>query len=159
CPGVLAGLGVPAMAQQSRRKSKSQQTKSESHPEAVEPDRRLADVLAPIRDEYRVPGLIGAILVGARLPSIGAVGIPKIGPPDPLRATDQVHIGSCTKAMTAALVGVLIDEGKLTWGTTLAQVFPEQAGAMHPDFRSVTLSHLLTHRAGLPHDVRWGRLP
>lgn len=158
-PGLLAGLGVPAMAQKARRKGKSPSKKPESRPEAVEPDRRLADVLAPVRDDHRLPGLIGAILVGGRLASIGAVGLRKIGSDEPLRVTDQVHIGSCTKPMTATLLGMLVDQGKLTWGTTLAQVFPEQAKAMHPDCRSITLSHLLTHRAGLPHDVRWGRLP
>lgn len=158
-PGFLAGIGGPAMAQQAQRKGKSPPKKPASRPEVVEPDRRLADVLAPVRDEHRLPGLIGAILIGDRLASIGAVGIRKIGSPAAIKVTDVIHLGSCTKAMTATLIGMMVDEGKLTWGTTLAQVFPQQAEAMHPAFRSVTLSHLLTHRAGLPHDVPWWRLP
>ena len=67
-----------------------------------------------------------------------------------MRVTDQIHIGSCTKAMTATLIGMLVDEGKLTWGSTIGEVFPDQAEQVHPDFQAVTLSHLLTHRAGLP---------
>ena len=34
-------------------------------------------------------------------------------------------------------------------------MFPEEAPQLHPQFREVTLSHLLTHRAGLPHDGPW----
>ena len=42
-----------------------------------------------------------------------------------MTVTDQVHIGSCTKAMTATLIGTLIDENKLSSGTTIREVFPE----------------------------------
>ncbi len=38
-------------------------------------------------------------------------------------------------------------------------MFPEVASRLHPDFQTVTLSDLLTHRAGLPHDTSWGRSP
>jgi CubicO group peptidase (beta-lactamase class C family) len=119
----------------------------------------VSQVLAPVRDEHHLPGLIGAVLIGHRLAAIGTVGIRKIGSPDPLRVTDQVHIGSCTKAMTATVIGMLVEEGKLSWGSTIGEVFPDLKDAVHPDFRTATLSHLLTHRAGLPHDVPWWRLP
>ena len=58
-------------------------------------------MLAPVRDEHHLPGLIGAIVTGDRLAAIGAIGIRKIGSSEPIRVTDQVHLGSCTKAMTA----------------------------------------------------------
>ena len=73
--------------------------------------------------------------------------------------TDQVHLGSCTKAMTATLIGTLVDQGLLSWSSTIRSVFPELASRIHPDFQAATLSHLLTHRAGLPHDASWWRLP
>ena len=57
--------------------------------------------------------------------------------------TDQVHIGSCTKAMTATLIGMLVESGLLTWSTTIRDVFPELASRLHPDFQKVTLSQLL----------------
>jgi len=57
--------------------------------------------------------LIGAILTGKGL-AVGAVGIRKIGSAEPIRVTDRMHLGSCTKAMTATVIGTLIDEGKLT---------------------------------------------
>ena len=117
-----------------------------------------ASILAPVRDEHHLPGLIGAILKGDRLAAIGALGIRKIGSPEPMRVTDQVHLGSCTKAMTATMIGTLIDEGKLSGDSTIGQVFPKAAPGFHPDFQAVTLWQLLTHRAGLPADGPWWQL-
>ena len=121
----------------------------------VHADARVSRILAPVRDEHHLPGLIGAILKGKRLAAIGALGIRKIGSSEPILVTDQVHIGSCTKAMTAPMIGTLIDAGKLSAGTTIRQVFPQAAPGLHPDFQSVTLWQLLTHRAGLPGDGPW----
>jgi CubicO group peptidase (beta-lactamase class C family) len=129
-----------------------------SDPTAVTADERVNRVLAPIRDEHLLPGLIGAILAGNRLAAIGALGIRKIGSPEPLRVTDQIHLGSCTKAMTATMIGTLIDEGKLSSETTIRQVFPEIAPQLHGDFQAVTLRQLLTHRAGLPANGPWWAL-
>ena len=57
------------------------------------------------------------------------------------------------------MIGTLVDEGKLAWASTIGEVFAEEAAQVHPQFQAVTLSHLLTHRAGLPHDAPWWRLP
>ncbi len=119
---------------------------------AVRADERVNRVLAPVRDAHHLPGLIGAILAGGRLAAIGALGIRKIGSSEPIQVTDKVHLGSDTKAMTATIIGTLVDAGKLTWSSRIRDVFPEVAPELHPAFQAVTLSHLLTHRAGLPHD-------
>ncbi len=125
----------------------------------VQADERVNRVLAPVRDAHHLPGLIGAILTGNRLAAIGAIGIRKIGSSEPIRATDKVHLGSNTKAMTATVIGMLVDAGKLTWASRIRDVFPDVAPELHPAFGAVTLSHLLTHRAGLPHDGPWWDLP
>ena len=52
--------------------------------------------------------------------------------------------------MTATLAGMLIDEGKLRWDTTIADVFPEWKGKMDKQYESVTVEQLLTHRGGVP---------
>jgi CubicO group peptidase (beta-lactamase class C family) len=118
-------------------------------PQPVRADERLARLLAPIRDEHHLPGLIGAILTDHRL-AIGAVGVRKLGSPEPIRVTDRMHLGSNTKAMTATLLGTLVEEGKLSWGSTVQEVFPDLAPQLHPDYRAVTLLQLLTHRSGMP---------
>jgi CubicO group peptidase (beta-lactamase class C family) len=153
----LAFWSPPAFGQ-----SRSQRT-AEKHttenPPPILADERVNRVLAPIRDEHHLPGLIGAIQRGSKLAAIGALGIRKIGSSEPIAVTDQVHLGSCTKAMTATMIGTLVEEGKLAWGSTIREVFPEVAAKLHPEFQTASLSQLLTHRAGLPHDCPWWRLP
>ncbi len=88
----------------------------------VQADERVNRVLDPVRNAHHLPGLIGAILTGNRLAAIGAIGIRKIGSSEPIRATDQVHLGSNTKAMTATVIGMLVDSGKLTWASRIRDV-------------------------------------
>jgi CubicO group peptidase (beta-lactamase class C family) len=127
-------------------------------PTPIRADERVNQILGPIRDEHHLPGLIGAILTGDRLAAIGAVGVRKAGAPDSIRVTDQVHLGSCTKAMTATMIGTLFDEKMLSSETTIRQVFPTVAPKLHADFQSVTLWQLLTHCAGLPANGPWWQL-
>lgn len=121
-------------------------------------DERIVRTLGAIRDKHKLPGMIGAVLQGEALTAIGSVGVRKLGSDDALRVGDRVHLGSDTKAMTATLLGLLVDEGKLTWSSTVAEVFPARARSLHPDFQRVTLLQLLTHRAGLPANGPWWEL-
>jgi len=125
----------------------------------IRADEQLGKLLEAIRDAHRLPGMIGAIVRGNMLANIGAAGLRRIGSAEPMQVQDQVHIGSCTKAMTATLLGMLVDDGLLTWSSTIRDVFPEVAPRLQRDFQAVTLADFLTHRAGLPHDASWDRLP
>jgi len=106
--------------------------------------------LEPIRREYKFPALATAVILDGQLHAMGVVGVRKNGAPIPVQTDDPFHLGSCTKAMTASLICLLVEEGKLDWTTTLADYFPEFQDRLHPDYRDVTLVHLLSHRAGLP---------
>jgi CubicO group peptidase (beta-lactamase class C family) len=149
----LAGYCGRALAQSKRKRATRQANPDGAAP--VQGDERVAQVLAPVRDTHHLPGLVGAIVTGNRLAAIGAIGIRKIGSPEPIRVADQIHLGSNTKAMTATVIGMLVDEGTLSWQTTIRDAFPDLASQLHPDFQAVTLSHLLTHRAGLPANTSW----
>ncbi len=67
-----------------------------------------------------------------------------------------MHLGSDTKAMTAVLIGELVEQKRLSWQTMLAEVYPKLATGMDPAMARVTVRELLDHTAGLPHDVTWG---
>jgi CubicO group peptidase (beta-lactamase class C family) len=73
----------------------------------------------------------------------------KRGDATPVKHDDQFHLGSCTKSITALLAGMMVQEGKLRWESTLAEVLPDQVKTMQPELRKATLEHLLSHRAGL----------
>ncbi len=158
--GVLSYAGAASAQTPSRRSTKKKKSASPATTEkSLQSDTRMEDLLGPIRDEHHLPGLIGGITFGAKLAALGALGIRKIGSSQPILVTDQMHLGSCTKAMTATMIGSLVETGKLSWRSTFKDIFPESADQFHPQFQTATLSHLLTHRAGLPHDGPWWNLP
>ena len=73
---------------------------------------------------------------------------------------DKIHLGSCTKAMTATMIARLIERGKLkngslTWETTIAQGLPQLSQELHASYQSVTLKQLLMHRGGCPTATNW----
>ncbi len=121
---------------------------------------QVAHILANVRRANgRFPGMVAAIVREGRPIGIAAEGVRKVGSPERVEVTDQFHLGSCTKAMTSTMIASLVDSGKLRWDSTLASVFPDEAGKMHADYRAVTLDQLLRHRAGLPSDVDWNGVP
>src|SRR5207244_9735123 len=77
-------------------------------------------------------------------------GFESEGPDSASRSMIAFHLGSCTKAMTATLVAMLVEEGKLNWITTLGELFVDTVKPMHPAWEKVTLRQVLAHRAGLP---------
>ncbi len=76
----------------------------------------------------------------------------------PVSIDDLVHIGSCTKAMTAAMIGRLVDQGKLNWDDTIAMRLSDVAKRIDSSWHNKTLVQLLSHTAGVPHDPKmwWG---
>jgi CubicO group peptidase (beta-lactamase class C family) len=156
--GILSQWGS-ALAQSQPKRATKKKKRAPSGDNASKSDARVEDLLGPIRDEHHLPGFIGAICFGARIAALGALGIRKIGSSQALQIDDQMHMGSCTKAMTATMIGSLVEAGKLSWKSTFRTIFAEDADQFHPQFQEATLSHLLTHRAGLPHSGPWWHLP
>src|SRR2546425_5420679 len=94
-------------------------------------------------------GMAAAVLRGERIIAQGAAGVRKSGTAERITLDDQFRLGSCTKAMTATLVAMLVEEGKLNWTTTLGELFADTVKPMHPAWEKVTLRQVLAHRAGL----------
>ena len=109
-----------------------------------------AQTLEAIRKKHNLPALAVAVVKDGRICDRAAVGVRKLGDPTPVTTNDVFHIGSCTKSMTATLAAMLIDEGKLRWDSTIAEVFPELKRNMAKQYESVTVEQLLTHRGGVP---------
>jgi len=129
---------------------------------ATPPPKDVSALLAPIIQKHNVPGMAAAVVRNGETVALGAAGVRTRGKPDKIAATDRFHIGSDTKAITAMLCGILVDEGKLKWDQTLGQTFPELKKTIHAQYQAVTLEQLLTHRGGAPgqleKDELWGKL-
>ena len=126
---------------------------------ARKPDLNADDIrglLEPIRIEYKLPALGGAVITSKGLLAMGAVGVRKAGTDIPVTDGDLWHLGSDTKAMTAVLIGSLVEKGLLRWETTVGEIFPELVKNNPSPLAGVNLLHLLSHRLGLPHDPASG---
>ena len=97
-------------------------------------------------------GMAAAVLRGERVIAQGAAGVGRRGTAERVTLDDRFQLGSCTKAMTATLVAMLVEEGKLNWTTTLGELFTDTVKPMHPAWEKVTLRQVLAHRAGLRHE-------
>lgn len=118
----------------------------------VEP-RDLADVLEPIRAKHGLPALTAIVFTDRAVLARGVCGVRALGDPTPATINDLWHLGSCTKAMTATLIGSMVDRAELSWDTKLTDLLPDLAARIHPGYAAVTLRQLLTMTAGVPSDL------
>lgn len=127
----------------------------------------LDTLLEPIRRQYSLPGMTAAFARNEEAITLGVSGVRKNGSPERVEPEDLFHIGSNTKSMTATIVATLVEEGFLSWDTTLADAFPDLLDTMQPAYYPVTVRQLLSHRSGITdlaifHDRAWtleGPLP
>jgi len=116
----------------------------------------LVEVLNSIRLEERLPGLAAAIIVDGKILSTAAVGVRETGTQNWLTVNDKFLIGSCAKAFTATTAAILVEEGRLGWQTTIRDAFPDMD--MLPEYENITLVQLLSHKAGLPKNLKEGKI-
>ncbi|HEV7998932.1 MAG TPA: serine hydrolase domain-containing protein [Planctomycetaceae bacterium] len=124
--------------------------------QAAEPSKAPVDdissVLAESVQKHKLPSMAAAVVEDGHITAIGAAGVRRRGHKEPITADDLFHIGSDTKSMTATLIAVLVEEGKLRWNSTPAEVFAGTVKEIDPAWKHVTLEELLTHRAGVRPD-------
>jgi CubicO group peptidase (beta-lactamase class C family) len=113
----------------------------------------LGSMLEEIRAKHKLPAIGGAIVRGNKLVAIGAAGVRKAGGTTPVTVDDQWHVGSCTKAITATLIGRLVEEGKLSWDAEVGEFFRARGVEVDRGWDKATLRQLLDHRGGVPADL------
>lgn len=116
-------------------------------PEAPRGRIDLGPLLASRLEASGSPALGAAIADGSSLRALGVAGLREHGQKEPVEAGDLWHLGSCTKAMTATLAGVLHDRSILSLDAPLESVWPE---GLHESYRKRTVMDLLAHTSGLP---------
>jgi CubicO group peptidase (beta-lactamase class C family) len=116
------------------------------------------DRLEELAERHGVPGAQLGILVRrpdgtteARIETVTGVLSTRTG--FPVTASSLFQIGSITKVWTATLVMMLVDEGRLSLDTRVAEVIPEFALADADAAATVTIRHLLTHTSGIDGDL------
>lgn len=118
-------------------------------------DPKIVAALEAIRVKHGVPALGAAVVTSRGVTAVGVTGVRKIGTTVAATPNDLWHLGSDTKAMTAVVIGALVEQGKLTWETTIDTVLAAHVASAPEAFRKITVLQLLSHRAGLVANIDW----
>ena len=113
-------------------------------------------IMEKAMNDFNLPGLAMAVVAGGEVVFAEGVGFRNIEDQLPMTADTLFAIGSTTKAMTATVLGILVDEGKIDWDTPLNRYLPSFRLSDPLASLQITTRDILTHRSGLPrHDFVW----
>lgn len=109
--------------------------------------------LETLRTQANLPAVAGATFSSTAVSEVTAIGVRRLGDETPVTPGDLWHIGSITKSFTSLLIARHVERGAMTWTSTLGELL---GASRTGKFAPVTLSQLLSHRAGLPANVSPG---
>src|ERR1700730_17463793 len=75
----------------------------------------LEDQIQKVMEEWKVPGLALLIMKGDEVVLSRGFGKRNVAQDVDVTSQTLFPIGSCSKAMTAAAIAMLVEEGKLEW--------------------------------------------
>lgn len=124
---------------------------------AAEPARPavIAPALQPFVDSHRLAGAVVLLAGRDRVLTTEAVGFADLAAGTPMRADTLFWIASQTKAVTAAALMMLVDEGKVALSDPVQRYVPEFADVkvgpapLHAPAHAPTVREILSHTAGL----------
>jgi CubicO group peptidase (beta-lactamase class C family) len=108
----------------------------------------LEGELTAIKTKLELPAIAAAAWRDGKLVEQAAIGERKVGDAAKVTLDDRWHIGSNTKAMTAALIGIYVDRGTLRWTDTIGQLLGP--AKIDSGYKNVTLDQLIRHEGGAP---------
>jgi CubicO group peptidase (beta-lactamase class C family) len=96
-----------------------------------------------------VPGIAVAIVKDGKVIHSKGYGLRSLNSKDKTDENTLFAIASNSKAFTSAALGILVDEGKLTWNSRVIDFIPEFRLYSPYVTEEFTIKDLLTHRSGL----------
>ena len=109
-----------------------------------------------MRAAWEVPGAAVAIIKDGEVILSEGFGLRNVADSLPVTERTLFAIGSSTKAFTTTVLGLLAEEGTISWDSTVRGYLP--TFKLHDPFitEHMTVRDLVTHRSGLPrHDMMW----
>lgn len=100
-------------------------------------------------ETFDVPGIAVAIVKDDKVIHAQGYGMRSVKTGLPVDAFTLFGIASNTKAFTAAALGILVDEGKLSWDSKVNDIIPEFRLYNPYVTEEFTIRDMLTHRSGL----------
>lgn len=109
----------------------------------------LDSYVASVMKEFQVPGLCLAVVKDGKVIVAKGYGIRELGKKAPVDSKTLFGIASNTKAFTATSLGILVEEGKLSWDDKVIDVLPWFRLSDPYVTAELTIRDLLVHRSGL----------
>lgn len=123
------------------------------------PDKRFAGLdttFTRVLKEWKAAGFAVAVVEKNKVVWAKGYGYRDLENKLPATPNTQFAIGSCTKAFTATLIGMLNKDGKLDYDKPVRTYLPELKFFNDELNDKVTLRDMMSHRTGLPrHDYSW----
>lgn len=111
--------------------------------------KQIDSLVQKTMETFDVPGMAVAVLKNGKIYHKNTYGLRSLKTNKPVDENTLFGVASNTKAVTAAALGQLVDRGKLTWDTPVADIIPEFKLYDSYVTREFTVRDLLTHRSGL----------
>ncbi|MDQ5986056.1 MAG: Protein flp [Syntrophus sp. SKADARSKE-3] len=105
---------------------------------------------AKARADWKIPGMAIGIVQNDRLIFAKGFGVKTVGGDDPVTKNTVFQIGSTSKAFTATLSAMLVDEGKLKWGDKVIDHLADFRMYDPWVTREFQVVDLMSQRSGLP---------
>ena len=111
-----------------------------------DPAARIDEIVREELTRQRIPGAAVAVIRKGETIKAAGYGLANVEHDVPVTPETIFQSGSVGKQFTAALVMLLVQDGKLSLDDTLGRFFPEAPAA----WQRIRVRHLLTHTSGLP---------
>ena len=123
------------------------------------PDNRFAGLdttFARVLKDWKAAGFAVAVVEKNKVVWSKGYGYRDLENKLPATPNTQFAIGSCTKAFTATVIGMLNKDGKVGYDTPVREYLPELKFFNDEMNDKITLRDMMCHRTGLPrHDYSW----
>lgn len=117
------------------------------HPEAFVPEFEdyIAQKVAPF-----VPGVAVVIVSGGQIKSLNGYGLRRAGTRETITPDTVFRLASLSKSFAATAASLLVNEGGITWDTSITSVLPDVVFKNKAYGKELTLLHALGQSSGLP---------
>jgi len=102
-----------------------------------------------IRLAYGIPEVGYLAVTADSVLAMKTLGVKRAGTSIPADPDDRFHLGSCTKAITGLIAGVMVHRNQIDWDAKFFDLCPELKAESKPAYSDMTLVDLLSHRAWL----------
>jgi CubicO group peptidase (beta-lactamase class C family) len=100
-------------------------------------------------EDFQLPGLAISVIKDGSVVFSRGYGYKNFETKEPMTTTALFNIASCSKAFTAACLGILVKEGKLDWQDKVIDIIPELQLADPCITKALNIRDILSHRSGL----------